>query len=324
MIELLEKKPAGIFPCLDGQCKMPKATDLTFAASLHKARQLVKTCHTPGATTAPHAPRPVAPRAQAAPTHPRAPPQHLGGLPWPQELASGRPKVEDAPLSRRQAHREQPHFSTLSQAHLKGVSLRDEECFVVHHYAADVCYTAAGFLEKNADALSPEFEAKLKNSANSFVRQLVTGATATPGAAGGADGRLTKRGPGNNTRRKSGGNPPEKGGPQQTSVGAKFLKGLSQVRSRSISPPPPWPPLRPRCASLYRLASPATPRAISPDLPPGSSQLMREIATTHPYFVRCIKPNQLLKPGVFNAAMILRQLQCSGTIECVKLMQAYA
>ena len=31
--------------------------------------------------------------AQAAPTHPRAPPEHLGGLPWPQEPASGRPKV---------------------------------------------------------------------------------------------------------------------------------------------------------------------------------------------------------------------------------------
>ena len=30
----------------------------------------------------------------------------------------------------------------------------------------------------------------------------------------------------------------------------------------------------------------------------------------------------MLKPQVFNAAMILRQLQCSGTIECVKLMQA--
>ena len=36
--------------------------------------------------------------------------------------------------------------------------------------------------------------------------------------------------------------------------------------------------------------------------------------------MRCIKPNQLLKPSVFNAAMILRQLQCSGTVECVKLM----
>ena len=34
-----------------------------------------------------------------APTHPRAPPEQLGGLPWPQELASCWPKVEEFPLS---------------------------------------------------------------------------------------------------------------------------------------------------------------------------------------------------------------------------------
>ena len=37
--------------------------------------------------------------AQAAPTQPRAQPEPLGSLPWPQELASGRPKVEDLSLS---------------------------------------------------------------------------------------------------------------------------------------------------------------------------------------------------------------------------------
>ena len=37
--------------------------------------------------------------AQAAPTHPRAQPEPLGILPRPQELASGRPKVQDFPLS---------------------------------------------------------------------------------------------------------------------------------------------------------------------------------------------------------------------------------
>ena len=224
VIELLEKKPAGIFPCLDGQCKMPKATDLTFAASLHKS------------------------------------------------------------------HKEQPHFSTLSKAHLKGVNLRDEETFVVRHFAADVCYTAAGFLEKNSDALSPEFEKKLTNSSKSLVKQLIQGVVPKAAAEGGV--MLTSRGSKvpMSARRKStkggfdGGKDGKdgkdgKGGqPAQSSVGAKFLKGLSQ--------------------------------------------LMREIATTHPYFVRCIKPNQVLKPLVFNSAMILRQLQCSGTIECVKLMQA--
>ena len=38
------------------------------------------------------------PKAQAAPTQPGAPPQQRGGSPWPQERASGRPKVEDLPL----------------------------------------------------------------------------------------------------------------------------------------------------------------------------------------------------------------------------------
>ena len=43
--------------------------------------------------------RPVAPGAQAAPTHPRAPLEQLGSSPWPEQPASGRPKVEDSPLS---------------------------------------------------------------------------------------------------------------------------------------------------------------------------------------------------------------------------------
>ena len=37
------------------------------------------------------------PGAQAAPTHPRAPPGHLGSLPWPRGLASCRPKVDALP-----------------------------------------------------------------------------------------------------------------------------------------------------------------------------------------------------------------------------------
>ena len=38
-------------------------------------------------------------KARAAPTYPRAQPRHLGCLPWPQVRASGRPKIEDVPLS---------------------------------------------------------------------------------------------------------------------------------------------------------------------------------------------------------------------------------
>ena len=39
------------------------------------------------------------PRARAAPTHPGAPPTHLGSLRWPEQLASGRAKAEESPPS---------------------------------------------------------------------------------------------------------------------------------------------------------------------------------------------------------------------------------
>ena len=50
------------------------------------ARLMDKIRHGLAADTASPA-RPVAPWAQAAPTHPGAPPQRLGSSPWPPELA---------------------------------------------------------------------------------------------------------------------------------------------------------------------------------------------------------------------------------------------
>ena len=70
------------------------------ASSSCSASQLVggRALHTLFEDAAPSA-RLVTLTAQAAPTRPRAPPEHLGSLPWPQEPASGRPEVEDSPPS---------------------------------------------------------------------------------------------------------------------------------------------------------------------------------------------------------------------------------
>ena len=51
---------------------------------------------------------------------------------------------------------------------------QDEECFVVRHFAGDVCYSSAGFLEKNSDLLPPQFETKIKESEKEFVKKLVS------------------------------------------------------------------------------------------------------------------------------------------------------
>ena len=46
----------------------------------------------------------MAPQAYAALTHPGAPPPPLGGVPWPRQLGSGRPKVADCPRSAGRHH----------------------------------------------------------------------------------------------------------------------------------------------------------------------------------------------------------------------------
>eukprot|EP00736_Rhodelphis_marinus_P011117 Rmarinus@m.122 len=50
------------------------------------------------------------------------------------------------------------------------VKLRQDEAFVIKHFAADVCYSTAGFLDKNNDALHEDLEKILYESSCEFVR----------------------------------------------------------------------------------------------------------------------------------------------------------
>ena len=177
-------------------------------------------------------------------------------------------------------HATHAHFSTLSASKLKLNGVSDADVFVIHHYAGDVCYSSAGFLGKNTDQLSAQFEKQLKNSSNSLVYQMVVKPSdgANKGEMSARGKRASATGGGTNRAGKT------------TNRGA----GGAQKQSGSVS-------------KMFLL---------------GLKQLMREIATTHPFFIRCIKPNQTLVPGDLNTSMVLSQMERSGTIECVKLMQA--
>ncbi|CAH9073810.1 unnamed protein product [Cuscuta europaea] len=48
-------------------------------------------------------------------------------------------------------------------------------------------------------------------------------------------------------------------------------------------------------------------------------QLMDVLNSTEPHYIRCMKPNNLLKPSIFENATILHQLRCSGVIEAVRI-----
>jgi len=181
-------------------------------------------------------------------------------------------------------HTAHPHFSTLANAKIKMHGVSDDEVFVIHHFAGDVVYSSKSFLDKNTDALSQQFEGQLKKSSVQLIVQCVTGVAAPE------------------KKDKKPGDTPRGGkAPQDSARGGKKA---------------------PKDSARGGKAPASQTGSVSKKFLLGLKQLMREIATTHPFFIRCIKPNQKLIPIELNTSMVLSQMERSGTIECVKLMQA--
>ena len=91
------------------------------------------------------------------------------------------PKASDESFSLQvnKEHKKHAFFLIPRAAGLK--KFKEEEAFVVRHFAGNVCYMSKGFMDKNNDTLSPDFEQALGASSNS----LLAGLFAVEPAAGG-------------------------------------------------------------------------------------------------------------------------------------------
>ncbi|XP_058085299.1 myosin-12-like isoform X2 [Magnolia sinica] len=47
--------------------------------------------------------------------------------------------------------------------------------------------------------------------------------------------------------------------------------------------------------------------------------LMETLNTTEPHYIRCVKPNAVLKPGIFENFNVLNQLRCGGVLEAIRI-----
>ncbi|CAI9260809.1 unnamed protein product [Lactuca saligna] len=52
------------------------------------------------------------------------------------------------------------------------------------------------------------------------------------------------------------------------------------------------------------------------------TQLLETLSHTEPHYIRCVKPNNLLKPSIFENQNILQQLRCGGVMEAIRISMA--
>ncbi|XP_031398914.1 myosin-11 isoform X1 [Punica granatum] len=48
-------------------------------------------------------------------------------------------------------------------------------------------------------------------------------------------------------------------------------------------------------------------------------QLMETLNSTQPHYIRCVKPNNQLKPAIFENVNIMQQLRCGGVLEAIRI-----
>ncbi|KAM8847211.1 unconventional myosin-VI-like isoform 4-T4 [Synchiropus picturatus] len=132
-------------------------------------------------------------------------------------------------------------------------NVRDDEGFIIRHFAGAVCYETTQFVEKNNDALHMSLEWLVSESRDKFVQKLFENCNNSRGAKQKA-GKLGF-----------------------ISVGNKFKTQLNI--------------------------------------------LLDKLRSTGSSFIRCIKPNLKMVSHQFEGAQILSQLQCSGMVSVLDLMQ---
>ncbi|KAL8039440.1 hypothetical protein ABFX02_10G037200 [Erythranthe guttata] len=47
--------------------------------------------------------------------------------------------------------------------------------------------------------------------------------------------------------------------------------------------------------------------------------LLETLSATEPHYIRCVKPNNLLKPAIFENSNVLQQLRCGGVMEAIRI-----
>ncbi|GAB5034473.1 myosin-like protein [Nannochloropsis oceanica] len=183
--------------------------------------------------------------------------------------------------------------------------------FIVKHFAGQVTYSTAGFIEKNNDSLHDDLLDLWRLSDDAFFRNLLTDKP-TPDSPGYIPPLPT---------------------PNKTAV-----KPQVDLDGRSINPPSSTssssssitsssdPNKRGRAlvGGKLNVASPG-PGAISGVFTVSCTfrrqleELTATLKATEPHYIKCIKPNAIKAAGGFSPRLVVQQLRYSGVLEVVRI-----
>ena len=156
--------------------------------------------------------------------------------------------------------------------------------FVIKHFACDVKYQAEGFLDKNRSDIAKECNECLSKATNVLVKYLgaIDEAPAKPAPAA------------------------------KEKVAAPASKRFSEATRTTTSGPP-------RSGTTIGKKTSST---VSAQFSKQLTELVSKIRTTRSHFIRCIKPNNQLKPNLFDQTMVMKQLRCGGAFGAVQVFRA--
>jgi len=232
------------------------------------------------------------------------------------------PRTTDLELNKRfhDVHAGNPHFP---RPGIREVQTK----FKILHYAGEVSYTVDGFLDKNNDTVSNDVQELCCNSSNALLssifkrhaellmlkelevqkaasqrqaaRQSITG-----GPAGGVKRPSVATAPPSDVR----------GGTKRGSVQALAMQATEAMETASTG----RAPMKRGSVAQKSFAS------VGLNFMRQMSALVNELDTTRCNFIRCIKPNYQLSPGVFDAHYTVMQLRHTGMLQtCALLKNGY-
>eukprot|EP01033_Poteriospumella_lacustris_P014444 gene14444-10322_t len=163
-----------------------------------------------------------------------------------------------------------------------------DQKFGVLHYAGEVFYEIAGFVEKNREATNVDMRELMTRSTNPLLRSIAEEAIAVEASA-------SLQAPAVSSKQLT-----KKPSVQTMSTGSVSAKGGAS-----------------RTASISKLKEDSVSKQFANSL----RSLFERLEETQPHYIRCIKPNTYKRGGFYNAKDVLQQLKYSGMLETIKIRQ---